>query len=162
MDQPGFFDLDERYQCLSATGDPLMKLAALIDFGTFRPKLLSALKRSGGSKGGRPPYDPVLMLKILILQTLYTLADDATEFQIKDRLSFMRFLRLGLADAMLDTKTIWLFREQLTRAGAIEELFAAFDARCRYRAIWPCPTRSSTPRSLRPRDNATAMPKRPC
>lgn len=70
MGQPGFFDLDERYQRLSETGDPLVKLAGLIDFEAFRPKLASALKRSDGSKGGRPPYDAILMLKILILQTL--------------------------------------------------------------------------------------------
>lgn len=102
MGQPGFFDLDERYQRLSENGDPLVKLAALIDFEAFRPKLVTALKRSDGSKGGRPPYDPVLMFKILILQTLYTLSDDATEFQIRDRLSFMRFLGLGFEDAVPD------------------------------------------------------------
>ena len=72
MGQPGFFDLDERYQRLSENEDPLVKLAALIDFEAFRPKLATALKRSDGSKGGRPPYDTVLMFKILILQTLYT------------------------------------------------------------------------------------------
>ena len=66
MGQPGFFDLDERYQRLSENGDPLVKLAALIDFEAFRPKLATALKRSDGSKGSRPPYDPVLMFKILI------------------------------------------------------------------------------------------------
>ncbi len=128
MGQPGFFDLDERYQRLSENGNPLVKLAALIDFEAFRPKLATALKRSDGSKGGRPPYDPVLMFKILILQTLYTLSDDATEFQIRDRLSFMRFLGLGFEDGVPDAKTVWLFREHLTRAGAIDELFAAFDA----------------------------------
>ena len=84
---PGFFDLDERYQRLSENGDPLVKLAALIDFEAFRPKLATALKQSDGSKGGRPPYDAVLMFKILVLQTLYTLSDDATEFQIRDTLS---------------------------------------------------------------------------
>ena len=109
------------------TGDPLVKLAGLIDFEVFRPRLAAALKRSDGSKGGRPPYDPVLMFKILVLQTLYTLSDDATEFQIRDRLSFMRFLELGFEDPVPDAKTIWLFREQLTRAGAVAELFAAFD-----------------------------------
>lgn len=127
MGQPGFFDLDERYGWLSETGDPLVKLGALIDFEVFRPRLAAALKRSDGSKGGRPPYDPVLMFKVLVLQTLYTLSDDATEFQIRDRLSFMRFLQLGLEDPVPDAKTIWLFREQLTRAGAVAELFAAFD-----------------------------------
>jgi hypothetical protein len=66
---------------------------------------------------GRRPYDAVLMFKILILQTLYTLSD-ATEFQIRDRFSFMRFLGLEPHDAVPDAKTIWLFGEQLTKAGA--------------------------------------------
>ena len=126
--QPGFFDLDERHQALSASGDPLVRLSELIDFEFFRSPLLKALQRSDRLKGGRPPYDPVLMFKILVLQTLYTLSDDATEFQIRDRLSFTRFLALGLEHPVRDAKTIWLFREQLTRAGAIEELFASFDA----------------------------------
>jgi IS5 family transposase len=131
--QPGFFDLDERYRALAETGDPLIKLAELIEFEVFRSPLLRALARSDGSRGGRPPYDPVLMFKILVLQTLYTLSDDAAEFQIKDRLSFMRFLRLGFHDRVPDAKTIWLFREQLTRAGAITELFATFDAHLKAR-----------------------------
>lgn len=127
MTQPGLFDLDLRYRRLSETGDPLVKLSSLIDFEIFRAPLDAALKRSDGSKGGRPPYDPVLMYKILVLQTLYSLSDDATEFQIRDRLSFMRFLGLGLEHPVPDAKTIWLFREQLTRAGAIQDLFAIFD-----------------------------------
>jgi IS5 family transposase len=131
--QPGFFDLDERYRALAETGDPLIKLAELIEFEVFRSPLLRALARSDGSRGGRPPYDPVLMFKILVLQTLYTLSDDAAEFQIKDRLSFMRFLSLGFHDRVPDAKTIWLFREQLTRAGAISELFATFDAHLKAR-----------------------------
>jgi IS5 family transposase len=128
MGQPGFFDLDECYQRLSENGGTLVKLAALIEFEAFRPKLATALERSNGSKSGRPPYDPVLTFKILILQTLDTLSDDATEFQIRDKLSFMRFLGLGFEDAVPDAKTVWLFREHLTRAGAIDALFAAFDA----------------------------------
>ena len=59
--QPGFFDLDERYRALAETGDPLIKLAELIEFEVFRSPLLRALARSDGSRGGRPPYDPVLM-----------------------------------------------------------------------------------------------------
>jgi IS5 family transposase len=126
--QPGLFDLDERYRKLSEVGDPLTRLKELIDFEVFRPALSSALNRSDGSKGGRPPYDAVLMFRVLILQTLYTLSDDATEFQIRDRFSFMRFLGLELQDAVPDAKTIWLFREQLIKADAIESLFASFDA----------------------------------
>jgi len=126
--QPGLFDLDERYRKLSEVGDPLTRLKELIDFEVFRPTLAAALKRSDGAKGGRPPYDAVLMFKSLILQTLYTLSDDATEFQIRDRFSFMRFLGLELHDAVPDAKTIWVFREQLAKAGAIDALFESFDA----------------------------------
>jgi len=129
--QPGFFDLDQRYAALSAAGDPLERLAAVVDFELFRPELNAALERSDRARGGRPPYDPVLMFRVLVLQTLYTLSDDQTEYQIRDRLSFMRFLGLALEDRVPDAKTIWLFREQLTNAGAVEQLFACFDAALR-------------------------------
>jgi transposase, IS5 family len=125
--QPGFFDLDERYGALSTAGDPLERLAAVVDFELFRGALDAALDRADRTRGGRPPYDAVLMFKALVLQTLYTLSDDQTEYQIRDRLSFMRFLGLALEDRVPDAKTIWLFREQLTRVGAIERLFERFD-----------------------------------
>ena len=125
--QPGFFDLDNRYAALSEAGDPLERLSAVIDFELFRGPLRKALKRSDRTQGGRPPYDPVLMFKILVLQALYNLSDDQAEFQIRDRLSFMRFLGLSLEDRVPDAKTIWLFREHLTQGRAIEKLFARFD-----------------------------------
>jgi IS5 family transposase len=126
--QPGFFDGEERLKALSAAGDPLERLAKVVDFEVFRGELEAALSRSDRTKGGRPPYDPVLMFKVLVLQTLYTLSDDQTEYQLKDRLSFMRFVGLALHDPVPDAKTIWLFRERLARAGAAERLFARFDA----------------------------------
>jgi transposase, IS5 family len=113
---------------LSAAGDPLERLARVIDFEVFRSDLEAALSRSDRAKGGRPPYDAVLMFKVLVLQTLYTLSDEQTEYQLKDRLSFMRFVGLALHDAVPDAKTIWLYREQLARAGAIDRLFGRFDA----------------------------------
>jgi len=128
MVQPGFFDVDDRLAALSAAGDPLERLSAVVDFALFRGVLDAALARSDRSRGGRPPYDAVLMFKVLVLQALYSLSDDAAEFQVRDRLSFMRFLGLGLGDRAPDAKTIWLFREQLVRAGAMEKLFERFDA----------------------------------
>ena len=65
MGQPGLFDLEQRYQRLSETGDPLVKLASLIDFEVFRTPLTAALRRSDGSKGGCPAYDPLLMFELL-------------------------------------------------------------------------------------------------
>jgi IS5 family transposase len=129
--QAGFFDTDERLAWLSSAGDPLERLARVVDFELFRAELEAALARSDRSKGGRPPYDAVLMFKVLVLQTLYTLSDDQAEYQIRDRLSFMRFVGLALHDAVPDAKTIWLYREQLVRAGAFDPLFARFDAALR-------------------------------
>lgn len=126
--QPGFFDGDERLKALSAAGDPLERLAQVIDFERFRDDLEAALSRSDRAQGGRPPYDAVLMFKVLVVQTLYTLSDDQTEYQLKDRLSFMRFVGLALHDPVPDAKTIWLYREQLAQGGAAEKLFAQFDA----------------------------------
>ena len=131
--QPGFFDTDERLRALSAAGDPLERLRAVVDFELFRPELETALDRGDRSRGGRPPYDAVLMFRILVLQTLYTLSDDQIEYQLRDRLSFMRFVGLALHDPVPDAKTIWLYREQLTRTGALVRAFDRFDAMLRQR-----------------------------
>jgi IS5 family transposase len=131
--QAGFFDIDERLKELSAKGDDLERLNGLVDFEMFRPALRQAVPRSDRSNGGRPPFDHVLMLKVLILQSMHSLSDERCEYLIKDRLSFMRFLGLGLADAAPDANTIWTFREALTRARIDDEpttsvLFRRFDA----------------------------------
>ena len=102
-----------------------------MDFEQFRPDLERALSYSDGRKGGRPPIDPVLMFKVLVIQTINSLSDERTEYLINDRLSFMRFLGLGLSDRVPDAKTIWLFRERLTKAGAIATLFDRFDTMLR-------------------------------
>jgi transposase len=125
----GMFDVDFRLQELDKGGDPLPKLNAMVDWELFRADLETIREHERKSNAGRPPFDAVLMFKILILQSLYNLADDATEYQIRDRLSFMRFLGLSLGDRVPDAKTVWLFREQLTAAQLAETLFARFDAR---------------------------------
>ena len=125
--QPGFFDTDERLRALSAAGDPLERLAAVVDFALLGAELEVAVDRADRSRGGRPAYDAVLMFRVLILQTLYTLSDDQTEYQLRDRLSFMRFVGLALHDPVPDAKTIWLFREQLTRSRTMAKLFERFD-----------------------------------
>lgn len=100
MKQPGFFDVDERLARLSGLGDQLE---------AFRPDLEKALAYSDRSKGGRPSFDPVLMFKILVIQTLNTLSDERREYLINDCLSFMRFLGLGLSDRMPDAKWLGCF-----------------------------------------------------
>jgi transposase, IS5 family len=127
--QAGFFGVEDRLAAISAGGDPLERLSAAVDFELFREELEDVLGRRKGAagKGGRPANDPVAMFKILILQALYGLSDEAVEYQIRDRLSFSRFLGLGLEDTIPDHSTVWRFREALVKAGAIERLFARFD-----------------------------------
>ena len=137
MKQPGFFDVEERLARLSGLGDQLEAFSRTVDFEVFRPDLELALAYSDGSKGGRPPFDPVLMFKILVIQTLNNLSDERTEYLINDRLSFMHFLGLGLSDRVPDAKTVWLFRERLTQAGAIERLFDRFDTTLRNAGYLP-------------------------
>ncbi|KGB21943.1 Mobile element protein [Acetobacter tropicalis] len=114
MNQAGFFDVEERLARLSGVGDQLEAFSRTVGFEVFRPDLEQALAYSDGSKGGRPPFDPVLMFKILVIQTLNNLSDERTEYLINDRLSFMRFLGLGLSDRVPDAKTVWPFRSLAT------------------------------------------------
>jgi IS5 family transposase len=129
--QAGFFDVDDRLKRLSALGDQLEAFRAVVNFEMFRPDLDAALAYSDGAQGGRPPFDPVMMFKVLVIQTTNNLSDERAEFLINDRLSFMRFLGLGLSDRIPDARTIWLFREKLTKAGSIGPLFERFDATLR-------------------------------
>ena len=129
--QAGLFDVDDRLKRLSDLGDQLEAFATAVDFEIFRAELELALAYSDGSRGGRPPFDPVMMFKVLVVQTINTLSDERTEYLINDRLSFMRFLGLGLSDRVPDARTIWLFREKLTKAGAIQRLFDRLDATLR-------------------------------
>jgi len=127
----GLFDVEERLAGLSKKGDDLERLAAVVDFELFRPELERAVPRADRAKGGRPPFDHVVMFKVLVLQTQNNLSDERTEFYLRDRLTWMRFLGLGLGDAVPDANTIWTFREALTKAGAIERLFELFDRELR-------------------------------
>lgn len=102
-----------------------------------RSDLAKVVVYSDGSKGGRPPFDPVLMFKILVIQALNNLSDERTEYLINNRLSFMRFLNLGPSDHVPDAKTAWLCQKRLTQAGAIEILFNRFDATLRNAGYLP-------------------------
>lgn len=129
MRQKGFFDLEQRFDALSAKGDPLETIKASVSWEDFRPDIEAAVGMRSverKSNAGRKPYDAMLKFKILVLQSLYNLSDEQTEFLIRDRLSFMRFLDLGLEDPVPDATTIWLFREALVAAGLVDQLFDRF------------------------------------
>ena len=130
MGQLGFYDLDKRLEAISARGDPLQALNAIIPFESFRAEIEAVVRlapEDRKSNAGRKPFDAVMMFKVLVLQTLYNLADEQVEYQIRDRLSFTRFLGLGLEDVVPDATTVWLFREALTKANLVKMLFDRFN-----------------------------------
>jgi len=127
MMHTGLFDWQTRFEQLDNGGDPLVKLNQIVNWEQFRSPLETIRDIERKSNAGRKPFDVVIMFKIMILQSLYNLSDDQIEFQVRDRLSFMRFLGLSLSDIVPDAKTIWLFREQLTEAKLIKKLFNQFE-----------------------------------
>src|ERR1700684_486313 len=129
MGQFGFFDADRRLAAISAKGDPLEMIARVVPFESFRAEIEAAVLTPVSEKkssAGRKPIDVMVMFRMLVLQSLYNLSDEQVEYQVRDRLSFTRFLRLGIEDSIPDGTTLWLFREALTKAGLIEKLFARF------------------------------------
>jgi len=127
MDQRSLLGLSEHLERLSKVGDSLEGLEAVVDFEYFRPWLLEGLGYGGGAKGGRPPYDPVAMFKVLILQTQHNLSDARTEFMLQDRLSWLRFAGFDLGQKTPDENTIRLFRNRLTESGGLKRVMKAFD-----------------------------------
>src|SRR5258708_17686404 len=129
MGQKGFFDIERRLEAISAKGDPLETIKKMVQWEDFRADIEAVTEtkpEERQSNAGRKPYDTILKFKIVVLQSLHNLSDEQTEYLIRDRLSFMRFLDLELEDPVPDATTIWLFREALAQAGLIDKLFERF------------------------------------
>jgi transposase, IS5 family len=130
MGQFGFFDSEKRLAALSAKGDPLEAIDRLVPWESFRTDIEAVVltpDEMRKSSAGRKPVDAMVLFRMLVLQALNNLSDDQVEYQVGDRLSFTRFLRLGIEDRIPDATTLWLFREKLAKAGLIEKLFDRFD-----------------------------------
>ena len=124
--QFSFFDESKRHEKLSELGDVLEQLNAIVNWQIFIPVLNRAIPRIISPKGGRPPLNNLLMFKILVIKRLFNLSFDQTEYQINDRISFMRFLGFGIADTVPDAKTIWLYEDMLSNNESGKELFDLF------------------------------------
>ena len=121
------FENAQTLEALSKQGNPLEFISETVDFEMFRPILEGKLQTDERrSNAGRRPIDPVLMFKVMFVQRLYGLSDEQAEYQIKDRTSFRDFLGIFTVDDVPDARTIWKYREELTRNGAHDELFKRF------------------------------------
>lgn len=127
MRQLRIFGAESQLDRLSKLGDPLEKANEMINWEMFRMTIEKAIRKDM-SKGGRPPYDAVMMYKTTMLQQWYGLSDAGIEYQINDRLSFMRFLGLEVGAKVPDGNTVWDFREALKENGVDRKLFDLFNA----------------------------------
>ncbi|MDI7186071.1 IS5 family transposase [Leptospira santarosai] len=124
---PGLFDIVFHFEELPINGDPLIVLDKVIPWEEFRPLLNKVRKRNDEGRG-RPSFDEIVMLKVLVLQALNNVSDDRMEFLLKDRLSFMRFLGMKNERSVFpDAKTIWLFKEKLKEAELMPKIFYWFN-----------------------------------
>jgi IS5 family transposase len=121
------FDALDRMSQIDRMGDPLANLNQIMNWDIFVPVLDRIPKVEPKGPGGRPAFHPMFMFKVLVLQSLYGLADEQTQFQILDRRSFHRFLGITDADNVPDQNTIREFREKLTKCGMFEDLFSTFN-----------------------------------
>ena len=126
MDE-NLFEEELTIEALSAMGNPLEQLSALVDFEMFRPELEDILvKKDCKSTAGRPQFDVVLMFKVIFLQRYYGLGDKQIQYQIIDRTSFRQFLGIHTVDEIPDEKTVWHVKNILSKAGTFDALFDKF------------------------------------
>ena len=112
---------------LEKMGDPLMEINKIIDWELFRGPLEKAIRKPDYSKGGRPPWDVVLMFRIVMLMSWYNLSYKQAQYQINNRLDFMRFLGVDVGARLPDENTIWDFKEALKDTGMDRSLFELFN-----------------------------------
>src|ERR1035437_1659383 len=128
MGQFGFFDTNNRLEALSAKGDTLEAIDAIVPWESFRETIEAVVLTPAAAKksnAGRKPIDAIVMFRMLILQSLYNLSDDQVEYQVRDRFSFTRFLKLGIEDRIPDGTTLWLVRGEAGESRADREVVRA-------------------------------------
>jgi len=124
-----FFGDHIALEALTQAGDRLVELDRQVDMQSLVAVADGIWRQSTApakGPGGRKPWSSEVMWRVLLLKRLYNLSDEQTEFQLRDRLSFLRFARLGLGDEVPDSRTIWLYGELLSQADGARKLFDAF------------------------------------
>jgi transposase, IS5 family len=124
--QINLFEVSEGYKRLDKMGDPLEKISKNVKWEGLK-EVLKPITFDQGKKGGRPAWDAMIIIKSLLLQSLYNIADGACEYQINDRMSFKRFIGLDIAQKAPDEKTLWLYRERLKHKGLEAKIFQWFE-----------------------------------
>ena len=127
MRQILFNGAEKQLNRLEKMGDPFIKMNEIIDWEMFRKPLEKALRKPDRRQGGRPAHDVILMFKIVMLMAWYNLSYNQAEYQINNRLDFMRFLGVEIGTKLPDENAIWDFKEAIKKQGLDRELFNSFN-----------------------------------
>ena len=116
----GLFDVERRREAISAKGDPLETIKKIVPWEEFRAHIEGVTEtkpEERKSNASRKPYAAILKFKIVVLQSLHNLSDEQTEYLIRDRISFMRFLDLELEGPAPDSTRSGCFARRWRRRG---------------------------------------------
>jgi len=102
----------------------LEEMNRVIPWDVFDQALTTKIRHKSG---GRPPYPRLLLFKMHLLQMWFGLSDAQTSFQCEDRLSFRKFLKIGIGESIPESTTLENFRHELEETGLDEGLLARLD-----------------------------------
>ena len=107
------FHLERRLDALSAKDDPLERIKTTVPWETFRTDIEAV---SPSAQEQRRPQALQCDFEFEMLQSLYILSDEQTEFQIRGRLSMYALPRPGTGGRRAGRHTVWLLREASSRS----------------------------------------------
>ncbi len=126
MEKRHLFERENQQRALREF-DGLAKIKQLVDWEVFRPRLEQVFGSGGKQRRrGRPPWDAVVMFRALLLGAMHGLSDHQLQFMLLDRTSFKEFAGLKSIDQVPDQKTLWKYRDELSKSGCMDELFGMF------------------------------------
>ena len=105
--------------------DALARIKELVDWEAFRPRLEQVFGTGGATRRrrGRPSWDALVMFRALLLGVMHGLSDHQLQYMLLDRRSFKQFAGLVSEDQVPDQKTLWKYRDLLSKSGGLDELF---------------------------------------
>jgi len=122
--QPSFLDHLTAQLGGKRTGQLLSRVNELIDFDAVAAPIRALPEyQAKASDPGRRPWEAALMVRCVFLAKLYNLSDPQLEEQLRDRLSFRRFVGLSLDDRTPDETSFVVFRNRLREAGLHDAIF---------------------------------------
>ena len=104
------------------------QIGTVINWSVFENELCKVCNRSIVDAAGRPAYNPLILFKMMLLQTWYNLSDIGVEDMVNENLSANAFCGLRVEDTVPDHSTLSRIRSELSEKRAMNRLLAKLNA----------------------------------